>query len=151
MTQIADVIGLIARSHYFAIGGRPGDACQTFIGALVEGVPLGAVNRAFEAATYCEAVSISGKTDLQTKMLNELERAYLSATKPHPLGKRKAECFAETLLPFFDAVAEQRALALADASVRQSDSSRVHSASLEREAEIERNRRRPPRRPLYPV
>jgi hypothetical protein len=70
--------------------------------------------------------------------------------RPHPRNVDRARAAAEVIVAEVPPWVERQAFELASRHQHMTESESQEEAAHEREAEIERNRRRPPRKALYP-
>ena len=148
MSDLEDVVAAVADRHYadFYPTGRGRDlfGCE-MLGVLRR---QGMLASAYDAANACQVPPDDGqRSEFQQALWHALRDLYLQKSRPHPLQMTKAEAFAGTVVAEFTMATELEA-------VRRSEESgslaRAEYEAREREAEIARNRRRPPRRPIYP-
>jgi hypothetical protein len=150
----------VARSYYFETSSNP-----TF--ALSPPTPKGAgifaqcildrvfaqdvIRCAMAAASGCDVQPVHPKSPLQERLANVLRDSFPLGRRPHPLNHDQAKAFAEVIVAGITPEVEGQAFDTAARRQHMTGSELLEEAAREREAEIERNRRRPPRKPLYPV
>jgi hypothetical protein len=152
-------IEVVARSHYLDLSNDPASAlpsptpkgAETFTQCILDRVfALGVIPRAMEAARACDVQRVYGKSVLQEKLADALRDFFSSIATAHPRNHDKASAFAEVIVAEIPPAIEQQAFDTAAWRQYMTEHELQEEAAREREAEIERNRRRPPRKSLYP-
>jgi hypothetical protein len=111
---------------------------------------LGVIPRAREAASRCSALCVENASLLQKRLREALVDFYKRAARPHPRIEDQARAFAETVIAEFGSMIESAAFRQVARLEHLSEVEWQYAQAVAREEEIARNRRRPPRRPLYP-
>jgi hypothetical protein len=109
------------------------------------------ITRAMEAANGCDVQPVDPKSGLQERLADALRDSFTQWRPPHPRDRDKARAFAEVIVAEITPAVDREAFETAARRQHMTESELAEEAAREREAEIERNRRRPPRKPLYPV
>jgi hypothetical protein len=146
-----DVVREVSADYYFSLPHSTRSGAAVFVDEMLKLLTPELVARAREAAGACEAdYPVLSPTVLQERLLAAIVDRYRRIVRPHPRLADQAAAFAETIIAAFGPEAEAAALRYA----RRMASASEHLAQVEyaraREEEIARNRRKPPRRPLYP-
>jgi hypothetical protein len=148
MSDLDDLVAAVGEDHYarfYPTGSRP----DLFIEGLHKTLHrLGLLPDAYAAANNCEGVPRRLQTELQLTLWQALRGLYLQKSKPHPLQMPKAEAFASTLANAFTFAAEAEIMRhIGEVGLVAPDQYAAQMA----ENEFEQQRRKPPRRALYPV
>jgi hypothetical protein len=147
MSDIEDVIAGAAGDYYYsAVPDATREGLAVFVAEMVKLLNRpGLVMRAKEARDDCDFDPIYEPSVLQVAIRDALVTFIAPRTRP-PQQDDKARAFAETIAAVYNEPNVQAAMRHA---ARYAPFDPEHAAAQEREAEIERNRRRPRRRALY--
>jgi hypothetical protein len=153
MRDDLDAIVAVVAADYFRAtpfaSDTGSDAAANFVEQMLKLLHRpGLLLRAREAADKCDVKPLERFTALQSNMRPALIGYYLARARPHPWRQRKAGCWADTIVAEFNIANETAAML---ETRRRARVDPLEAAAREREAKIERNRRRPRRQPLYPV
>jgi hypothetical protein len=147
MSEIEDVIAGAAGDYYYTV--VPDATREGLVVFIAEMVKLlnrpGLIMRAKEARDDVDFDPIYEPSALQVAIRDALVTYIAPRTRP-PRQDDKARAFAETIAAVYNEANVQAALRQA---ARYAPFDPDHAAAQEREAEIERNRRRPGRKMLY--
>jgi hypothetical protein len=149
--DLLSIVRLAAVDLYFEFPNTTRAGAVVFADEMLKLLTPGLVARAREAAAACEAdYPVLNPTPFQESLRRGIIDAYCRTVRAHPRLDDQAAAFAETIIEPFGREAEAAALRYANRMGTASE----HLAQVEharaREEEIRRNRRKPPRRPLYP-
>jgi hypothetical protein len=156
---LMQVIATAARGYYFDTASNPSYAlpaptpagAEIFTHFMVERVfAPGVMPRALEAARECDVRPVYNKSVFQQRLFDTLVDFMPQLWKPHLRNTDRARAVAEVVVAEVPAWVERKAFELASRLQHMTESESQEEAAHEREAEIERNRRRPPRKALYP-
>jgi hypothetical protein len=156
---LMQVIATAARGYYFDTASNPSYAlpaptpagAEIFTHFMVERVfAPGVMPRALEAARECDVRPVYNKSLLQQRLADALVDFMPQLWRPHPRNVDRARAAAEVIVAEVPPWVERQAFELASRHQHMTESESQEEAAHEREAEIERNRRRPPRKALYP-
>jgi hypothetical protein len=155
---LKSVIATVARSYYF-------DASSNELYALPSPTPAsteifekwvldrvfapGVMSRAIEAARDCDVRPVHDKSVLQQRLFDALLDFLPQIWKPHPRNGDKARAAAEVIVAEVGPAVEKQAFEAASRRQHMTEFESQEEEARSREAEIERNRRRPLRRALY--
>ena len=157
---LMQVIATAARGYYFDTASNPSYAlpaptpagAEIFTHFMVERVfAPGVMPRAPEAARECDVRPVYNKSLLQQRLFDTLVDFMPQLWRPHPRNVDRARAGAEVIVAEVGPAVEKQAFDAASRLQHMTESELQEEAAHEREAEIERNRRRPRRPPLYPV
>jgi hypothetical protein len=152
------VVATVARSYYFDTASNPSYAllpptpAGTEIFAqriLVCVFAPGVMPRAMEAARDCDVRPVHDKSVLQARLFDALLDFLPQLWAPHPRNADKARAAAEVIVAEIGPAVEKQAFEAASRRQHMTEGELQQEEAQEREAEIERNRRRPARRALY--
>jgi hypothetical protein len=147
MSELEDVIAGAAGDYYYTV--VPDATREGLVVFIAEMVKLlnrpGLIMRAREARDDVDFDPIYEPSVLQVAIRDALITHIAPRTRP-PRQDDKARAFAETIAAVYNEANVQAALGQA---ARYAPFDPEQSAAWEREAEIERNRRRPGRKALY--
>jgi hypothetical protein len=150
----------VARSHYLDTSSNPTfglpsptpKGTEIFAQCILDRVfAPGVIKRANEAASACDVQLVHPKSPLQERLADALRDSFPLGRRPHPLNHDKARAFAEVIVAEITPAVEDQAFETAARRQNMTESELLEEEARDREAELERNRRRPPRKPLYPV
>jgi hypothetical protein len=153
-------IEVVARSYYLDLSSDPASAlpsptpkgAEIFAQCIHDRVfAPGVIPRAMEAARACDVQRVHGKSVLQERLADALRDYFSSIATAHPRNHDKASAFAEVIVAEIPPAIEGQAFDTAARRQHMTESELQEEEARERDAEIERNRRRQRRGPLYPV
>jgi hypothetical protein len=154
------VIATAVRGYYFDTASNPSYAlpaptpagAEVFEQCLLDRVfAPGVMTRAMEAARECDVRPVYNKSVFQQRLADTLVDFMPQLWRPHPRNVDRARAAAEVIVAEVPPWVERQAFELASRRQHMTGPELQEEAAWQREAEIERNRRRPRRRPLYPV
>ena len=146
MSDLEDMVAAVAEDHYarfYPLGRRP----DLFIeGALRLLHQHRLPPDAYAAANNCEGMALGQQSEWQRTLWQALRGLYLLKSRQHLLQMRKADAFASQVAAAFGLREEAEIIRQIDevGAIRPDE-----YEAQQREDEIARNRRKPPRRKLY--
>lgn len=157
---LMQVIATAARGYYFDTASNPSYAlpaptpagAEIFTHFMVERVfAPGVMPWALEAARKCDVRSVYNKSLLQQRLADTLVDFMPQLWRPHPRNVDRARAGAEVIVAEVGPAVEKQAFEAASRLQHMTELEMQEEAAQERELEIARNRRKPPRRKLYDV
>jgi hypothetical protein len=157
---LMQVVATVARSYYFDTASNPSYALlpptpagtEIFAQRILDCVfAPGVMPRAMEAARECDMRTFHDKSVLQQRLFDALLDFLPQLWAPHPRNADRARAAGEVMVAEVGPAVEKRAFEAASRRQHMTEFELQEEAAQEREAEIERNRRRPGRRALYSV
>jgi hypothetical protein len=155
---LMQVVATAARGYYFDTSCNPSYALpaptpagtEIFAQFILDRVfAPGVMSRAMEAARDCDVRTVHDKSVLQQRLFDALLDFLPQIWKPHPRNGDKARAAAEVMVAEVGPAVEKQAFEVASRRQHMTEGELQQEEAWGREAEIERNRRRPGRRPLY--
>ena len=152
------VLATVARSYYFDTSCNPSYALpaptpagtEIFAQYILDCVFVsGVMSRAMESARDCDVRPVHDKSVLQQRLFDALLDFLPQIWKPHPHNNDRARAAAEVIVAEVGPAVEKQAFEAASRRQHMTEFELQQEEAQEREAEIERNRRRPGRRALY--
>jgi hypothetical protein len=151
MSDLETVMREVAPDYYFLQPGSTRSGVRAFVDDMFDFLQTpGLVPRAREAAQVCEAEPVRNPNVFQEILRAAVFDFYRRSVRPHPRLDDMAAAFADTIIAPFTLDRIETALRRAERLSAVSEHLWEVERAREREAEIARNRRRPPRKPLYP-
>jgi hypothetical protein len=152
MSELEPVMHDVAPVYYFMQPGSTRSGVRVFVEDMFNILYTpGLVPRAREAAQICEAQPVINPNAFQERLRAAVFDLYRRTVRAHPRLDDMAAAFAETIIEPFTSWRIETALQRAERLAAASEHLWEVERAREREAEIARNRRRPRRKPLYPV
>jgi hypothetical protein len=150
------VLATAARGYYFDTSCDPSYALpaptpagtEIFAQYILDCV-FDVMPRAMEAARDCDVRPVHDKSVLQQRLFDALLDFLPQLWKPHPRNDDRARAAAEVMVAELGPAVEKQAFEVASRRQHMTDFELQQEEAQEREAEIERNRRRPGRRAIY--
>jgi hypothetical protein len=155
---LTQVIATAVRGYYFDTASNPSYAlpaptpagAEIFAQLVLDRVfAPGVMPRAVEAARECDVRPVHSKSVLQQRLVDTLVDFMPQLWRPHPRNGDKARAAAEVIVAEVPPRVERQAFELAGRRQHMTAPELQEEAAQEREAAIERNRRRPRRKTLY--
>jgi hypothetical protein len=152
------VLATVARSYYFetssnelyAMPSPTPTGTEIFAQYILDRVfAPGVMSRAMEAARDCDVRTVHDKSVLQQRLFDALVDFLPQLWAPHPHNANRARAAAEVIVAEVGPAVEKQAFEAASRRQHMTDLELQQEEAQDREAEIERNRRRPGRRALY--
>jgi hypothetical protein len=152
------VLATVARSYYFdtssnelyALPSPTPAGTEIFAQYILDRVfAPGVMSRAMEAARDCDVRSVHDKSVLQQRLFDALVDFLPQIWNPHPHNADRARAAAEVIVAEVGPAVEKQAFEAASRRQHMTDIQLQQEAAWEREAAIDRNRRRPGRKTLY--
>jgi hypothetical protein len=157
---LMQVIATVARGYYFDTSTNPSYALpaptpagtEIFAQYILDCVfASGVMPRAMEAASECDVRPVHDKSVLQQRLFDALLDFLPQLWAPHPHNANRARAAAEVIVAEVGPAVEKQAFEAASRRQHMTEVELQQEEAWEREAEIERNRRRPGRKALYSV
>jgi hypothetical protein len=154
---LMQVVATVARGYYFDTSTNPSYALRAptpagteiFAKYILDRVfAPGVMPRAMEAARECDVRTVHDKSVLQQRLFDALCDFLPQLWRPHPRNADRARAAGEVMVAEVGPAVEKRAFEAASRRQHMTEGELQQEEAREREAEIERNRRRPRRR-LY--
>lgn len=151
MADLVDVMREVAADYYFSLPHSTRSGARVFVDEVLQILQTpGLGSRAREAAAACQAAyPVANPNPVQEKLRAAIIDAYARSAKPHPRLEDRAAAYADTIIAEFATDRIEAALARAARHATASEHLWEIEQARMREMEIARNRRRPPRKPLY--
>jgi hypothetical protein len=155
---LMQVVATVARSYYFDTSCNPNYALlpptpagtEIFAQRILDCVfAPGVMPRAMEAARDCDVRPVHDKSVLQQRLFDALLDFLPQLWAPHPHNANRARAAAEVIVAEVSPAVEKQAFESASRRQHMTDGELQQEQAQEREAEIERNRRRPGRKAIY--
>jgi hypothetical protein len=155
---LMQVVATVARSYYFDTSTNPSYALpaptpagtEIFAQYILERVfAPGVMSRVMQAARECDVRPVHDKSVLQQRLFDALLDFLPQIWSSHPRNADRAKAAAEVIVAELSPAVEKQAFEAASRRQHMTQGELQQEEAQEREAEIERNRRRPGRKPLY--
>jgi hypothetical protein len=150
------VLATVARSYYFDTSSNelyampsPTPAGTEIFAQYILDCVFDVMPKAIESARDCDVRTVHDKSVLQQRLFDALLDFLPQLWKPHPHNANRARAAAEVLVAEVSPAVEKQAFESASRRQHMTELELQQEEAHEREAEIERNRRRPGRKALY--
>jgi hypothetical protein len=150
------VLATVARSYYFDTASNelyalppPTPAGTEIFAQYILDCVFDVMPKAIEAARDCDLRPVHDKSVLQQQLFDALLDFLPHLWNPHPHNANRARAAAEVIVAELGPAVEKQAFEAASRRQHMTEFELQQEEAQEREAEIERNRRRPGRRALY--